>query len=98
MKRKLLSVAVLLALSVLGTAQNKTTLSKKSESGIYTSLKPADGSPYVFGTQQELNDKQASKKGAILSEIKANEKNPERVKALREELWRVENAIVQTKK
>jgi hypothetical protein len=52
----------------------------------------------VFGTQQELNDKQASKKSAILSEIKANEKNPERVKALREELWRVENAIVQTKK
>ncbi len=94
MKKKSLIVATLLTLSMFGVAQNKTVDNKKSEANIYTSIKPADATPYTFGTQAEMDAKQQNKKGVILSEIKANANKPEKLKTLREELWRVENAVI----
>jgi hypothetical protein len=98
MKKKSLFVVAMLSLSMFCVAQNNPTSGKKSDAGVYTALKPADAKPYVFGNQQELADKQASKKGAVLSEIKANQNNPEKLKTLREDLWRIENATVLNKK
>jgi len=63
---------------------------------IYTPLKPADGKGAVFNTQAELNSKIQSKKDNMIAMINANINDPVKVKYYREELWRFENAIVQT--
>lgn len=61
-----------------------------------TPLKPADGRPYVFYSQSDFETAKISKTEAIKLEIRKHHDNPERVKALRENLWRIENAIVQS--
>jgi len=96
MKKTTLLLFACLTVSTVINAQDSKT--KSTSQSIYTALKPVDAKPYVFGSQQELNDKQANKKGVVLSEIKANENNPEKLKTLREELWRIENATVINKK
>jgi glucan phosphoethanolaminetransferase (alkaline phosphatase superfamily) len=98
MKKTILLLFACLTVSSAINAQDSNPKTKNASGSIYTALKPIDASPYVFGSQQELNDKQANKKGVVLSEIKANANNPEKVKTLREELWRIENATVITKK
>jgi glucan phosphoethanolaminetransferase (alkaline phosphatase superfamily) len=97
-KTTLLLFACLTVSAAINAQDSKNPKTKNASGSIYTALKPIDASPYVFGSQQELNDKQANKKGVVLSEIKANANNPEKVKTLREELWRIENATVITKK
>jgi hypothetical protein len=94
----LLLFACFSLITVSNAQDSKNQKEKVVSENIYTPLKPADATSYVFGSQQELNDKQASKKGAILSEIKANANDPQKLKTLRESLWRIENATVQTKK
>lgn len=76
-------------------AQNVNSKSKKAETeNIYTALMPKDGQPAVFNSKAELDAKIADKKNGIINLIKANEKDTEKVKYYREELWRFENAIV----
>ncbi len=99
MKKSTLLLFACLALFKISNAQDsKNQKAKVVSENIYTALKPADATPYVFGSQQDLNDKQASKKGAVLSEIKANANDPQKLQTLRESLWRIENATVQIKK
>lgn len=97
-KTTLLLFACLTVSTVINAQDSKNPKTNNASGSIYTPLKPIDASPYVFGTQQELNDKQANKKGVVLSEIKANANNPEKLKTLREDLWRIENATVLNKK
>lgn len=60
-----------------------------------TPLKPADGRPFIFYSQTDMDAARVKKTDAIKIEIRQNHQNPERVKALREDLWRLENAILQ---
>jgi hypothetical protein len=92
MKKSLILVAGMLVLSLHGTAQDKKMANVNEN--IYTALKPADQKPYTFGSQAEMDAKRQSKKDAVIAEIKVNSNNPEKVKALREQLWRIENATV----
>lgn len=61
-----------------------------------TSLKPANASPATFSTKEEL-DKTVPMKIAKIKEMIKAEKNDERIKVLREDLWRFENAVVLNK-
>ena len=77
-------------------AQNKSEqINKNSKTvNIYTSLKPLDGLGYVFSSEEDLKSRVPNKKSGIISQIVKNEKDSLKVKMLREELWRFENAVV----
>lgn len=98
MKKSLLLAISLFAFSTITLAQVKSTDNKVIKENIYTSLKPADGQPAVFSSQEELNGKLQDKKDKTILLIKENEKDPVQVKMYREQLWRFENAIVQEPK
>lgn len=59
-------------------------------------LKPADGSPYIFSSKEDL-EKAQSKKAVILERIKTTT-DERSIISLREDLWRIENGMVQTNK
>ncbi|MES2800797.1 MAG: hypothetical protein V4638_12325 [Bacteroidota bacterium] len=61
------------------------------------SLKPADGIPLKFSTQAELDMAVPQKKADVQEMIQSNKYSGERLIALREQLWRLENAIVSPK-
>lgn len=65
---------------------------------VITSIKPADASPVVFATQKELDAQIDDKIEKIKVQIRANANDPKKVKYLRMELWRFENAIVSVNK
>jgi hypothetical protein len=92
MKKTIVLMAAMLVSSLHGIAQDNKMAGVNEN--IYTALKPANPHPYVFGSQAEMDAKRQSKKDAVIAEIKANSGNPEKVKALREQLWRIENATV----
>jgi hypothetical protein len=62
---------------------------------LMTPIKPADGRPYVFNSQADLDAAREKKMEGIKMDIRQNADNPQRVKAMRENLWRIENAIIQ---
>jgi hypothetical protein len=97
MKKPTILALIFTAFGFIGLAQNSHTSSKvaKEEGSIYTSLKPADAQPAVFTTKEELDAKIQDKKNRTLEQIKTHANDPAKVKALREQLWRFENAIVQ---
>ena len=92
------------SLIVLGsTAFGKTETNSTStqtveltDEQLFTSVKPADGAPAVFATQEELNAKQGFKIENTKQKLMENRNNPEMVRFLQEELWRFENAVVHT--
>ena len=91
-----LFVAGLILLSSAGSfvaAQESTAPKKVNLEEAMTPLKPANGQPYVFSSQADLEAAQA-KIDSIKQDIRRNIDNPERVKAMREKLWQMENAIV----
>jgi hypothetical protein len=88
-----------MSVSYFSIAQiNSATVSKKPAENpvtdIYTSIKPADGNPVIFSSQEELESKIQSKKDNILGMIRQNASDTAKVRYLRQELWRFENAIV----
>jgi len=88
-----------LSLASISFAQDKTVNGKKAVSeNIYTSLKPADGTPAVFSSKEDLDSKVQNKKNNLLILIKENSGDTAQVRILREQLWRFENAIVRTPK
>jgi hypothetical protein len=96
MKKPIILALVFMAFGFIGLAQNKTTSGKMAQEGsVYTSLKPADAQPAVFSSKEELDSKIQDKKNRTLEQIKLHADDPVKVKALREQLWRFENAIVQ---
>jgi hypothetical protein len=74
----------------------RATQEPKNIQEMMTPLKPADGRPYVFYSQADYEAAKISKAEAIKLEIRKHHDNPQRVKVLRENLWRIENAIVQS--
>ena len=77
-------------------AKPSTSLSKQPNQEI-TSLKPIDGYAAVFTTQVDLDQTVPMKIAKIKEMIASGQYGEDRIKVLREELWRFENAIV-TKK
>ena len=61
---------------------------------ILTPIKPADAAPATFMSQEHMDEKKAGKIDAIKQEILANQDDLKKVNALREKLWRFENAII----
>ncbi len=92
---KILLLLACLSITSVTIAQDKEVQNKKTASeNIYTSLKPADGTPVVFNSQEDLNAKIQTKKNNVLALIKENAGDSVQVKILREQLWRFENATV----
>jgi hypothetical protein len=97
MKKTVTIVFALFCITSTSKAQNNPNEKPNIVSeNVYTPLKPANASAYIFATQEQYNQKTDSKKNAILSQIKSNIDNPEKVKVLRENLWRLENATIRT--
>lgn len=93
LKKSLLSLLFMSAFSFANAQDGKASKSKVVES-IYTSIKPADGQGVVFNTQEELDQKRDFKKNNIIDQIKQNSSDTAKVRLLRMELWRFENAVV----
>ena len=83
---------------LLSISANAQDASKSNQNGkdVYTSLKPADATPAVFPTEQEMKEKKAFKMENIKLQIKENLNDTFKVRLLRYELWRFENAVVKT--
>ena len=96
MKTNFILFFVCILLCSFSFAQNKSEqINKNSKTvNIYTSLKPLDGLGYVFSSEEDLISRVPNKKSGIISQIVKNEKDSLKVKMLREELWRFENAVV----
>jgi len=84
MKKMILTLALGLT-SMVVVAQSSSEI---------TSLKPLDESPAVFSSQAEMDEKKSEKIAKMKVMIRENEGDEEKIKQLREELWRFENAIV----
>lgn len=76
--------------------QNSVTI-EMTDSDLFQSIRPADGSPVVFNSQEELDNKIADKVYKIKVQLVENQNDAEKVIYLKKELWRFENAIVKTK-
>jgi len=97
MKKTQLFFLAFCSIGFLGLSQNSNP--PKQEQNVQhdqrlTSLKPADASPMVFSSLEEMNAKKQSKMDATRDLIRQNINNPELVKQYRENLWRIENAKV----
>jgi hypothetical protein len=87
------------ALLFAGLAQGQKqvqAIKKESNGSIYSPLKPADNRPAVFSTKEELDAKVSDKKQGIMALIYENRADDAKVRYYREELWRFENAIVES--
>ncbi len=91
MKKNIFLFIACVSFATIAVAQDRTI---KTSETIYTSLKPADGNPAVFSSQEELNAKVEMKKNNVKALIKENSADTAQVRLLREQLWRFENAIV----
>ena len=84
-----------MAVIQLSNAQDNSKADKKTTGNkVYTSLKPNDVQPAVFSSKEEYNAKFQDKKDRIITLI-TNENDSVKVIRYREELWRLENAIIQ---
>lgn len=82
------------ALALISTAVSAQTTTKAE----IVSVKPADESPVVYTTREELEAKNAGKIEAMKDQIRAAGDDQEKVMYLKKELWRFENAIVASEK
>lgn len=97
MKKQLLiatCVFMLGAYNQVNAQSSSQELTPAQKREMTTPLKPADGQAYVFSSKEDLEAGKAKKADALREEILRNLENPEKVKALRENLWRIENAVV----
>jgi hypothetical protein len=85
MKKILFTMAMVLAAGV--------SFGQES-SNVTTSIKPADESPVVYTTREELESKNVGKIDAMKLQIEQAKGDEKKVLYLRKELWRFENAIV----
>ncbi|HQQ94048.1 MAG TPA: hypothetical protein PLQ93_05800 [Bacteroidia bacterium] len=96
MKKTHLFALALVFMSLVGVSQNtaaKASVKSGNIEELFTPLKPADATPAVFTTRQEMEQKVPQKKQSTIDLIRQNKNNPAEVKRLREQLWRYENAI-----
>lgn len=100
MKKHLL-ICTILFLSLVGSSsfaqetKASTSLSnQQNQNKEITSLKPADGFGAQFTTQADLDQTVPLKIAKIKEMIASGQYGEDRIKVLREELWRFENAVV----
>jgi len=99
MKKIALIAIACFMLAVKMTAQEKQVLNaRQANENIYTGIKPPDGRAYIYGSKEEMEKSISGKKSNVLEQIKKNQSDPERVKLLRMELWRIENGTVAERK
>lgn len=95
MKRITLITLLLFATgSSFGQTENNRNQALTEEARLLTPLEPIEKNPAVFNSQAELDAKVAGKIDEIKQRILANTENAELVQQLRNDLWRMENAIV----
>lgn len=92
MKQLLLSVTLICAGFTYAQESHSTTAEPSS---LFVSIRPADGKPAVFPTQQELDEKIEDKIDKIKQLILENQHDPVVLERLKQDLWRFENAVVQ---
>ena len=85
MKKILFTMAIVLATGV--------SFGQETSNGPI-SIKPADESPVVYTTREELESKNVGKIDAMKLQIEQAKGDEKKVLYLRKELWRFENAIV----
>lgn len=81
---------LLLALFAIATTVASAQVSKEE----ITSIKPADGTPAYFTTQEELDAKKQDKIAKLKIMITEASGDEAKQTYLRQELWRMENAAV----
>ena len=101
MKRTLLLVSLGFMLSsnvsfsqMTSASAVKATSVSDDTSTSTSSLKPADGTPYVFSSQKDLESSVPKKINALKDQILSGKLTEVQVKELREQIWRFENATV----
>ncbi len=104
MKRTLLLVSLGFMLSSNVSFSQMTSATETKSSTVAndaltntTALKPADGQPSVFSSQESLESTVPKKISALRDQIAAGKLTEAQVINLRQEIWRFENAIVATK-
>ena len=93
MKTKLIATFVVCSLNIF--AQTEKKIEEKNSNDIFTALKPENPTPVVFNSQEELDNKKAFKIENIKNQIRENINDTAKVRLLRYEIWRFENAVVQ---
>ncbi len=93
--RKLLLFAALFFAGVGATSAQNQMQNPASIQDMMSPLRPPDGRAYVFYSQEELKLAQEKKSITLKQEIRKFHENPERVKVLRENRWRLENATIE---
>lgn len=94
----------MLAVSSISFGQQTSQQVNFKDVSEITSLKPADENPYVFSTKEEMEEAVARKSGAIKDMIMEQQQqtktttttltNDRIIASMREDLWRLEHAIV----
>ena len=93
MKKVILCIAIFCGSVALNNVYAQETVELQQED-VLTSIKPADGQPAVFANKEELDQKVDFKIENTKRAILENKNDAVKVRQLREELWRFENAIV----
>ena len=100
MKRTLLLFTLLALMSSnelvaqTNEAPKKGVAATQASTENITSLKPEDGKPFVFSSQDGLDNSVPLKIEAIKEQIRSGKLSEARIKELREQMWRLENAYV----
>lgn len=99
MKRKPLLATILFVFCFIGLGISQSDVSAKPanvkvEETKSESVKPADGIPAKFSSKEELESAVPLKTAKIKEMIQSGQYSGDRLRVLREELWRFENAIV----
>ncbi|MGZ3919675.1 MAG: hypothetical protein ACXVNO_09365 [Bacteroidia bacterium] len=95
MNKNILMITLCLLFSITVSAQSKISSNKKTiKPNIFTGIKPPDGYTYTFGSKEEKDASVPSKRNNVIAQIKANQSDSEKVKLLRMELWRLDNATI----
>jgi hypothetical protein len=97
MKKNVLIAIACFALCMKVAAQENSAAAKtlqETEDSMFTGIRPPGGRAYVFSSVQEKEMSVSGKRNNVIEQIKKNQSDPERIKLLRMELWRIDNAIV----
>jgi hypothetical protein len=93
-KNALIAVACFALCMKVAAQENSAAVKSSKEASIFTGLRPPDGQAYVFSSIQEKEMSVPGKRSNVIEQIKKNQSDPEKVKLLRMELWRIDNAVV----
>ena len=90
----LLSLIALLATNESYAQTTMTSARAQDRKEMVTALEPADKTPYVFASEEDKRAAVAKKIDALKEEVLNGQLSAEQVKERREQIWRLENAVV----